>query len=427
MKTLLCTAIVALTCTFALGQQYNVLWTFAGAPNDGAGPMGDLIFDKVGNLYGTTYAGGSGSAALCESGCGTVFSLSPNSDGSWTETVLYNFCTDHTDFQCLDGAFPRAGLVLDANGNLYGTTLNGGNQLCSFASRGCGVAFELSPPLFPGGTWIETVLYNFCADVLNFQCLDGAAPTSQLALDAAGNLYGTTSTGGSGSGNGGTVFELTPSPSGWAETVLYDFCANGQGNLCPDGAGPQAGVVFDKSGNLYGTTELGGALKSAGGGTVYKLSHGANRWTESVLYALRPPFKSGANPLGKVSFDPLGDLYSTFSQEGQNRLGGVFQLSPKNGGTSRTFSFSSGNGGNPQAGVLVDAKRAALYGTTVTTVFEIVGNGQETVLHGFCPNCSDGYEPLAGLIEDKAGNLYGTTSQGGINNQGLVFEIIQSP
>jgi uncharacterized repeat protein (TIGR03803 family) len=319
--------------------------------------------------------------------------------------------------------------VFDAKGDLFGTTDGGGNQPCPVSGSGCGTVFELSPPSSQGGAWTETVLYNFCSNNQTFRCGDGALPISQLIFDVHGNLYGTTSTGGTGGSTGGccaggTVFELSHSSGGWTETVLYNFCANG-GDECPDGTGPQAGVTPDKTGNLYGTTELGGGSGTRGGGTVYKLSPGSSGWTETVLYAFVPPYRHGENPLGTVTFDPQGNLYGT-TEYSQNNFGGVFRLSPKGGGNYSAFLFNGSNGANPLAGVLLDSKRGVLYGTTVTAVFQIAGNGQETVLQNLCSNCPNGYESAAGVIEDKTGNLYGTTKLGGINNQGVVFEIIPS-
>ena len=323
MKNLfLCAIFLVLGCGLALGQtQYKVHWTFSGAPSDGALPEGNLVLDHAGNLYGTTFGGGSFANAPCSSiGCGTVFKLSPNSDGSWTNTILYDFCASFSQAGCLDGAFPKAGLIFDAKGNLYGTTANGGGQFCPFDGRGCGTVFELSPPSPLGGAWIETVLYAFCAIEVNNQCLDGGTPVSQLTFDALGNLYGTTSTGGTGASVGGIVFELSPSPNGWKESGLHYFCTGGHDDACPDGAGPQAGVTFDKLGNLYGTTEFGGSQKSGGGGTVYELSPSSGAWTETVLYFFLPPFKGGGGPVGTVTFDILGNLYSTFSGGGQMEL-----------------------------------------------------------------------------------------------------------
>jgi uncharacterized repeat protein (TIGR03803 family) len=418
-------ALVFLACSFALAQsQYKVLWNFGSAPNDGAGAFGNLIFDRSGNLYGTTAGGGGANEG------GTVFELSPNADGSWTETILYSFCALAG---CVDGSEPVAGLVFDSAGNLYGTTIAGGQNSCDFSGEGtCGTVFELSPSSNPGAPWTETVLYSFCLGGSDGGCQDGAEPASQLAIDASGNLYGTTTTGGTNI-IGGTVFEMSRGNGGWAHSVLYDFCVNGQNHICPDGADPQAGVTLDSAGNLYGTTERGGDLKNTGNGTVYKLSPGSNGWTETLLLPSNDPLKRGGTPLGGVSFDPLGNLYGTFSFGGANSAGDVFRLDAKNG-TFTKFSFNGSNGDTPSAGVLVDSKNAALYGTTRIggstgngTIFQIVAPAQETVLYNFCsePKCTDGDTPLAVLIADKSGNLYGTASLGGANGQGVVFEMVQ--
>ncbi len=411
-------AVVLLGCSFMLGQsQYKVLWTFTGYPSDGASPRSNLVFDKAGNLYGTTYAGGS-------VGSGTVFRLSPNQDGSWTNTILYSFCVQYINNLCQDGAYPQAGLIFDAQGNLYGTTVNGGAQSCP-VGHGCGTVFELSPQ---GSSWIETVLYSFCANNVNNNCLDGYSPLGQMTLDASGNLYSTTEDGGAV--GYGTVFELSQGASGWTETVLYSFCAIGE--FCLDGAEPQAGVTFGKARNLYGTTELGGSNNVHGTGVVFKLSPGANGWTETVLHSFESG-KDGGVPLGGVSLDTLGNLYGTVSGGGPDFAGGVFRILAKNGGIG-SFFFNDTDGYRPAAGVLVDSKHPAVYGTTsgggtsnAGTVFKIVAPREESALYNFCtqPNCADGNGPVAALISDAPGNLYGTTEQGGINNQGVVFEIVQ--
>jgi uncharacterized repeat protein (TIGR03803 family) len=424
-----CAAVVILGCGFVLGQQYRVLYSFLGAASgDGYEPVSNLIFDHAGNLYGTTSGGGL-TVGGCFYGCGTVFKLSPNSDGSWTETTIYRFCSNLVNGFCLDGEGPKAGLVFDAAGNLYGTTYVGGN--CIYTGQYCGTVFELSPPK-SGGSWTETVIWNFCSNEVNSQCLDGSAPYSQLVLDAAGNLYGTTSGGGTGREGGGTAFKLSPGAGAWTETVLYNFCSVGQGNVCLDGTEPMAGVTFDKNGNLYGTTEYGGKFQSDG--TVYKLSPGQNGWTETVLLNTTKQSMAVA-PLGAVSFDPAGNLYSTFSMGGEFGGGGVIMLG--HGGRSAEFSFDGGDGDGPTAGVLVDGKRRAIFGTTsggccnYGSVFEIQPPAQLTVLYNFCsqPNCSDGLGALGGLVEDKFGDLFGTTKFGGAplcyNNAGcgVVYEI----
>src|ERR1019366_934096 len=212
----------------------KVLYSFIHNGTDGGFPQAGLIFDAAGNLYGTTSEGGTSSS--CSGGCGTVFELTPTAGGGWTEKVLHNFNSNGTD-----GANPYAGLIFDAAGNLYGTTTVGGTYYY-------GTVFELTPTA--GGGWTEKVLHSF-----NYNGTDGNNPQASLTIDAAGNLYGTTSGGGTYGNYKGTVFELTPAAGGdWTETVLHNFVG-------PDGAAPLAGLIFDAAGNLYGTT--------SGGGTYY--------------------------------------------------------------------------------------------------------------------------------------------------------------
>lgn len=433
MRNLSSLAVVLIMApVFMVGQaQYNVLWSFAGAGSgDGGQPVAGLVFDKAGNLYGTTRLGGNSAPFKCViSGCGTVFELSPNGDGTWTETVLYVFCSHYVDSQCIDGAWPQGDLLLDGAGNLYGITNGGGKEPCSSQSIGCGTVFKLSKPQAPGAPWTEKILYSFCANPLNNTCLDGDEPIGGLTRDASGNLYGATKEGGTGHVNAGTVFELSHGPNGWTETVLYSFCTLGEGQICPDGTTPKAGVTFDKAGNLYGTTEGGGSPKFEGGGTLYELSPGNTGWTETVLLPGYLP--AGSAPLGAVSIAGLDRLYATFSEGGPQDSGGVLQLIP--GGKHTTFTFNGTNGRAPAAGVLIDSQNATLYGTTSVggpsdggTVFEIEAPANETVLYNFCsqPNCTDGESPVGDLIADKSGNLYGTTKQGGSNNLGVVFEVM---
>ncbi len=425
MKTLtFCLALIVMSCTLAFGQaQYKVLWNFAGAPAaDGAFPSGALISDSDGNLYGSTQRGGTAPASACAmDGCGTIFELSPNSDGTWSEKVLYSFCASPVNGICLDGAEPLASLTFDSAGNLYGTTSIGGpaqplNQ--------AGIVFKLSPPLLPGDAWTESILHNFCSDYGNDECLDGYRPYSSLIFDAAGNLYGTTLSGGNG--GGGTVFELSPGSLGWTETVLYSFCSSGT-RYCPDGANPVSGVTFDAAGNLYGTTAYGGSNNGKGAGTLYELSPSSIGWIETLLTF--PGDKYGY-PLGSVTFDSTGNLYSTTNRGGG--YGNVFQLDLKKH-TSRALYFSQQNG-SPDSGVLIDSRRHVLYGTTtmsdgeqVGSIFQISGSGKEVVIHSFCQigSCADGAGPDASLIEDRTGNLYGTTVNGGAvgSGYGVVFEL----
>ncbi len=223
----------------ATNWKEKVLHSFCSQPNcaDGDYPTAGLIFDAAGNLYGTTYAGGAYGAY----GPGTVFELTPAAGGGWTEKVLHSFDND-----CTDGASPYASLIFDAAGNLYGTTSRRRLLPACDAGEGCGTVFELTPTA--GGGWTEKVLHSFGNGT------DGANPDCDLIFDAAGNLYGTTIYGGTYSY--GTVFELTPAGGGnWTEKVLHNFNRNGTDGICP-----YAGLIFDAAGNLYGTTSLGGTF-----------------------------------------------------------------------------------------------------------------------------------------------------------------------
>jgi uncharacterized repeat protein (TIGR03803 family) len=426
-----CVVLVLVSCFCAFAQTYKVLWSFGGASNDGAEPVSNLVFDKAGNMYGTTEWGGTGTNDQCGAGCGTVFELSPNGDSTWSETVLYNFCASYPTGSCLDGEKPTSGLASDTVGNLYGVTFNGGAVYCPYASAGCGTVFELSPPQSPGGAWTETVLHSFCSDYVT-QCLDGVYPNGHLTFDTSGNLYGTTTGGGNGGWLGGTVFELSPSGGGWTQTVLYNFCTGGAYNDCPDGTAPQAGVTFDTAGNMYGTTQHGGTALGTGAGTVYELSPGSGGWTESVLGFFYPGLGPGL-PDGVVSFDSTGNLYTTVYGGASHNWdnGGVLRLNPTTG-TVHSFAFNGVNGSSPTAGVLVEPTTGVMYGTSsgsgpnshiAGNIFKIGPNG-ETVLYQFCQqaNCADGEGPF-GSLSAYSGKLYGTTIAGGANNRGVVFEI----
>ena len=321
---------------------------------------------------------------------------------NWNEKVLHDFSNNGTD-----GFYPYGGLIFDAAGNLYGTTQVGGTY-------NNGTAFELTPTA--GGGWTEQVLYSF-----------GGGLYDGLIFDAAGNLYGTM--GGGGVGGYGTVFELTPTAGGgWSEEVLYSF---GEGT---DGGGPYAGVIFDKNGNLYGTTTKGGTY---GWGTVFELTPAAGGgWTETVLHSFNNNGTDGYTPLAGLIFDAVGNLYGTTWHGGAYGYPGgtVFELTPTAGGgwtETVLHSFNGTDGSNPYAGLIFDVA-GNLYGTTsnggdygLGTVFELTpaagGGWTEQVLHSF--NGTDGNGPIAGLIFDKNGDLYGTTAGGGNYGHGTVFEL----
>ncbi len=402
---------------------YKTLHKFMTAGADGKLPLAGLIFDAAGNLYGTTYVGGN-------HGYGAVFKLAPNANGSWTESVLHNFTVG------ADGGFPLVGLILDQAGNLYGTARYGGGGPSSCYSWACGVVFKLTPNA--EGGWTESVLYSFCSLT---NCTDGAEPEAGLIFDQAGNLYGTTTYGGNSGCNGhtcGLVFKLTPNAEGgWTESVLYSFCSL---TNCSDGALPAAGLIFDAAGNLYGTTEYGGAGGLFGGGTVFELTpQTGGGWTETVLHSFCADCSDGQYPAAGVIFDAAGNLYGTTEYGGATSAGIVFKLTANQDGTWREdvlHTFTGGKDGNePQAGLIFDAA-GNLYGTTQFgggggegVVFKLTANSNggwhEKVLHAFLDR--PGGWPNAGVIFDTAGNLYGTASDyfvGGCYGAcGSVFEI----
>jgi hypothetical protein len=350
----------------------TVLYVFQGTDhNDGASPFGGLIFDGVGNLYGTTGYDGTGPCQLFggQVGCGTVYELSPPkvAGGSWTETVLYNFQGNK------DGQLPYGSLVFDKQGNLYGATYYGGGfGSCNEPfDHHCGTIFELSPPQKKGGKWTEKVLYSFKNGK------DGANPNGSLIFDKKGALYGTTyfggkengsCSGGSGGTGCGTVFELHPPTTRggkWVFQLSYTF--EGGAN---DGANPAAGVTADKTGNLFGTTFWGPQNFR---GTVFELKKNTEHLpasTESVLHRFTAG-NDGANPLGSVSFSPLGDLYgSTLTESSDSKHGNIFRMR-RQGGSWK-----------------------------LDVVYTFAGP-------------PDGQHPDSALVFDNLGNIYSTTQDGG--------------
>jgi uncharacterized repeat protein (TIGR03803 family) len=391
----------------ARAQTESVLYSFCPQYPcaDGEFPYAGVVFDQKGNLYGTTRNGGTQNNN-CGYGCGVVFKLTPRGK----ETVLYSFCAQGN---CADGAQPFAGLVFDQKGNLYGTTYLGG------ASNG-GVVFKLTPK----GKY--TVLYSFCSQS---GCTDGEYPAAGLVFDPKGNLYGSTYNGGAYNAycsdyGCGVVFKLTPKGK---YTVLYSFCAQ---TNCADGAQPFAGLVFDQKGNLYATTYIGGAHN---GGVVFKLTP---KGKEIVLYSFCAEINcaDGASPEAGLVFDQKGNLYGTTYRGGEPGSGGVvFKLTPEDKETvlySFCWQDNCTDGDGPQAGVIFDQK-GNLYGTTEYggeqysgVVFKITPEGQETVLYSSCgQRCAYGAYPFAGLIFDQKGNLYGTTQEGGDYEGGVVFKV----
>jgi uncharacterized repeat protein (TIGR03803 family) len=324
-----------------------------------------------------------------------------------TETVLYSFCSQTN---CTDGNSPMAGVIEDSEGNLYGTTAYGG-------AYGEGVVFKLS------SAGAETVLYSFCSD--QEFCSDGAAPTAAVIMDSDGNLYGTTSSGGA---NGaGTVFKLTSSGE---ESVLYSFCS--QAN-CEDGAYPDANLIMDGEGNLYSTTPFGGANTSAcnsglGCGTVFKLNSSG---VESVLYSFcsQANCEDGDTPFAGLIMDADSNLYGTTASGGVKNDGTIFKLAQAGAETVlHSFGTQSGDGSYPEASLIMDAD-GNLYGTCYEagkhhdgTVFKLAASGTETVLYSLTNGKNIGAYPVAGLVMDSNGDLYGASSSGS-NNYGVAFEL----
>jgi uncharacterized repeat protein (TIGR03803 family) len=367
LKRILFALVFIFTVTSAYAQTFTVLYTFTNT-DQGWQPDAGVIGDSAGNLYGTTQYGGT------SGGYGTVFKL----DSSGNESVLWSFAGTP------DGEDPYAGVAGYPNAEIYGATLYGGTQ------GGYGTVFKLSS----AGEY--SIMHSFAST-------DGADPYGTLIGDREGNIYGTTRFGGSAGGYG-TIFKLGPNND---FTSLYSFAGT------PDGEDPEAGLIRDRGGNLYGTTVYGG---TAGGyGTVFKLNT-AGSLTLLHSFAGTP---DGENPYAGLVVDAAGNGYGTTKYGGAaGGYGTVFEIS-RAGTFSLLHSFAGNpDGVNPVAPVVVDPQ-GNVYGTTYYggtmgygTVYEIDTTGQLTVLHSFTYS-PDGGNPMGGLIRDSAGNLYGTTSQGG--------------
>jgi uncharacterized repeat protein (TIGR03803 family) len=386
-----------------------------------------------------------------------------------TETVLYSFTGNS------DGGVPWSRLTRDDKGNFYGTTRCGGVE---YGCTGYGTVFELSPN--GSGGWNETTLYSFCSMP---DCMDGHNPLSYVLFDSAGNLYGTTSEGGSGAGcysNGcGVVFELSPVGTSWTETVIYNFTTVGDGGIYPLG-----GLIIDPAGNLYGTNASGivfelspsdggwteqtiytgimdynsigmangltmdaaGNLYGASNYSTFELSpNGSGGWNSTVLHTFTSKVggnRAGFTAVGIPVLDKAGNIYGTSTG---SSWGAVYKLTPKKNGkwvktVLHAFSgpYAGGDGTSPGGALVIDAD-GNLYGTTEYggtygsgTLFELVapigpGNYEYKTLLNFGGSSLDEYYPVGSLIRDSAGNLYGTTSLGGSGTWGIVFEVTGLP
>ncbi len=395
-------ALAVILSPSAQAQTYKVIYNFTGG-QDGASPEAGLTMDRAGNLYGTAYEGGGNNR-------GTVFKLAHKGSG-WVFSPLYSFTGRE------DGGAPIARVVFGPDGSLYGTTEFGG----SGCGSGCGTVFNLKPPATACRTalcaWTLTVLYRFGG------LSDGANPGyGDLIFDQAGDIYGTTYFGGNNAQ--GVVYKLTPSNGSWTEKSIYLFTGSS------DGAYPYSGVVFDKSGNLYGTTYAAGAH---GYGSVYELTPSGSDWTENTLYGFQSA-SDGGKPFGGLVFDDTGTLYGATSSGGPGSGGTAYDLTPSNG--SWTFDVlygftSSAYQPGPYGSLTFDAA-GNLYGTATKdgahgagSVFRLTPSGSgwtETDLYDFTGS-SDGGVPYGNVLLDANGNLYGTASQGGTNGYGVIWEI----
>src|SRR5579863_7827996 len=383
----------------------TVLYSFTDG-TDGGGPNGGVVFDSSGNAFGTTHFGGNDSCGGgVGGGCGVVFELSPNKSGGWSETPLYTF-DDGTD-----GGFPNAGVILDKNGNAFGTASTGGSTQCSI---GCGVVYELSK----SAGWSESVLHTFTQT-------DGEFPNAVLLPGTGGSLYSTTWYGGS-SGNG-TVFSLTPGSSGWTERVLYSFAGT------TDGSAPAAGVIADRAGNLYGTTYK---YDGDNDGVAYELQKKSpSSWKDRVLYTFTSN-GGGENPYAGLIMPAKGTLYGTAIESGTNDGGVAYELVRGKGHSWKETVLhafgGTGDGNSPYGGLVAD-KSGNLFGTTVFggtnnagIVYELSptrgGQWKERILYSFTGG-SDGQYPSGSLTQDASGNLYGATSDGGKSGYGVIFKV----
>ncbi len=305
---------------------------------------------------------------------------------------------------------------------LYGTTITGGANGNGCGTYGCGVVFSVQPPAHANGNilggWGANYLYYFTG------IPDGATASGGVVVDQAGNLYGTTA--GGGAFGRGTVYELSRTSGGWAETILYDFSG------LQDGMSPWAGVILDQQGNLYGTTTTG--TSNYFWGTVYKLTHGQSGWTENILYAFQGGDDGGA-PDTRLIFDGAGNLYGAAGSAGTNLDGAAYELTPTNGvySFSTLYEFSGSRSGfQPPYGALTIDAAGNLYGTwpnsgvhQLGSVFKLTptnGGWTYTSLHDFTGGVDGGY-PISGVVMDASGNLYGGTLAGGAYGAGVLFEI----
>lgn len=397
----------------ARAQTLTVLHNFTDG-QDGGVPTAGLSLDRAGNLYGTASQGGNTGSnchvGFIQTGCGTVFRLARSGSG-WTFSSLYQFTG------LGDGAPPSSRVIFGPDGALYGTALYGGLQRCDPSWYGCGVVYRLNPPpTFCRSItcpWVNTPVYTFQLTT------EGNNPEGDLIFDAQGNIYGTTNQGGHI--DYGVVFQLTPSSGGgWSESVLYAFPGYTLDR-------PESGVIFDHSGNLYGTANCNNCIS----GGIFELSPSGSGWTEKDLYTFDFPYDGDAVPGGLV-IDQSNDLIGGTIWGGQTNFGIIYELNQLPNGSwnaNTLYNFSRASGG-PYANLTMD-NAGNLYGTaygdgaySLGSVFKLTPSSNGWVytdLHDF--NGTDGKHPISSVLIDGNGSLYGTTSAGGTDGYGVAWEL----
>jgi uncharacterized repeat protein (TIGR03803 family) len=398
LTTVMLTFVVTAT---SLAQTLKVLHGFGVTATDGNFPSGPLLKDSAGNLYGMTSLGGAHNF-------GSVYRLSPTGTGSFKETILHSFKGGSAD-----GALPEGPLLRDSAGNLYGVTEAGGINatVCNAPTAGCGVIFKLTPTTTGG--WTETVLHRFTGT-------DGGNSFAGLVRDSRGNFYGATSVGGR---KGlGAVYKLSLTSIGWKETVIHSFTGGS------DGAAPfmfETALTLDSLGNIYGTAYEGGSAAASAGIVFELMPQTSGAWTEKILYTFQGA-ADGAKPLCGVIVDKSGNVYGTTLLGGTSiGSGTVFELTAANGYAKtilHDFNFFTDPAKEAPHTLLFDAN-GNLFGTTEYALYELTPaptEWTETLLWDF-----DGEVPVyAPAIMDAQGHIWGTTLVGGQALGGIAWEFI---